>query len=293
MCLDADLIKGKMKEIVEEKINNPHLKDTLHTFINEKNHFAFGVLAFKHYMAFNGEHYSDIALLASGIELLILAFDIFDDIEDEDNLDKAWMKIDQSVSLNAATSLYSMSLQVICELKTNSDFPRLAMKYALNAMQGQHNDLRNFPETEDECLQMIKQKSGSLTAMSAVLGTMLASGEFNEEIENYSYKIGIIKQIENDYYGLFNKNRSDIRKGRKTLILLFLKRRFNAASEEILDLMNAEAETSYHSFLVDNKKNFEDLLFKAGVNQYVSMLIKMYEEEITTSIKKLNIMIEL
>lgn len=254
MCLDADLIKGKMKEIVEEKINNPHLKDTLHTFINEKNHFAFGVLAFKHYMAFNGEHYSDIALLASGIELLILAFDIFDDIEDEDNLDKAWMKIDQSVSLNAATSLYSMSLQVICELKTNSDFPRLAMKYALNAMQGQHNDLRNFPETEDECLQMIKQKSGSLTAMSAVLGTMLASGEFNEEIENYSYKIGIIKQIENDYYGLFNKNRSDIRKGRKTLILLFLKRRFNAASEEILDLMNAEAETSYHSFLVDNKK---------------------------------------
>ncbi|OCB94963.1 Competence regulatory protein ComQ [Bacillus amyloliquefaciens] len=282
-----------MKEIVGEKINNPHLKDTLHTFINEKNHFAFGVLAFKHYMAFNGEHYSDIALLASGIELLILAFDIFDDIEDEDNLDKAWMKIDQSVSLNAATSLYSMSLQVICELKTNSDFPRLAMKYALNAMQGQHNDLRNFPETEDECLQMIKQKSGSLTAMSAVLGTMLASGEFNEEIENYSYKIGIIKQIENDYYGLFNKNRSDIRKGRKTLILLFLKRRFNAASEEILDLMNAEAETSYHSFLVDNKKNFEDLLFKAGVNQYVSMLIKMYEEEIMTSIKKLNIMIEL
>lgn len=111
-----------------------------------KNHFAFGVLAFKHYVAFDGEHYSDITLLASGIELLILAFDIFDDIEDEDNLDKEWMKIDQSISLNAATSLYSISLQVICELKTNSDFPRLAMKYALNAMQGQHNDLGNFPK---------------------------------------------------------------------------------------------------------------------------------------------------
>ena len=97
-------------------------------------------------MAFDGEHYSDITLLASGIELLILAFDIFDDIEDEDNLDKEWMKIDQSISLNAATSLYSISLQVICELKTNSDFPRLAMKYALNAMQGQHNDLENFPK---------------------------------------------------------------------------------------------------------------------------------------------------
>ena len=36
MCLDAETIKEKMKEIVEEKINNPHLKDTLQTFINEK-----------------------------------------------------------------------------------------------------------------------------------------------------------------------------------------------------------------------------------------------------------------
>ena len=91
MCLDAETIKEKMKEIVGEKINNPHLKDTLQTFINEKNHFAFGVLAFKHYVAFDGEHYSDITLLASGIELLILAFDIFFFFFDEDNLDKEWI----------------------------------------------------------------------------------------------------------------------------------------------------------------------------------------------------------
>ncbi len=63
---------------------------------------------------------------------------------------------------------------------------------------------------------MIKQKSGSLTAkMSAVLGTMLANGEFNEEIENYSIKLELLNRLKMIIM-VFLKNRSDIRKGRKT-----------------------------------------------------------------------------
>ncbi|KXZ17532.1 polyprenyl synthetase family protein [Bacillus nakamurai] len=290
MCLDADLIKGKMKEIVGEKVDNLHLEETLLTFINEKKHFSFGILAFQHYVAFSGTDFSEILVLAAGIELLILAFDIFDDIEDEDNLSKVWMQTDHAISLNAATSLYSISLQVICELESNIVFSQLALKYALNAMQGQHNDLRNFPETEEECLHMIKQKSGSLTAMSAVLGTMLASGEFNPVIENYSYKIGIIKQIENDYYGLFDKTRSDIRKKKRTLINLFLHRQFNSASNKILNMM--KSKSGYYS-LISDRTYFEELLYKAGVSQYVLMLIKVYENEINNEIEKLEIKIKL
>lgn len=290
ICLDAETIKEKMKEIVREKVDNLHLEETLLTFINEKKHFSFGILAFQHYVAFKGTHSSEITQLATGIELLILAFDIFDDIEDEDNSNKAWMQTDHAISLNAATSLYSISLQTICELESNIEFSQYAIKYALNAMQGQHNDLRNFPETEEECLRMIKQKSGSLTAMSAVLGAMLASGEFNEAIENYSYKIGMIKQIENDYYGLFDKSRSDIKKKKRTLINLFLNRQFNSASKKVLNMMNSK--NSYYS-LISDRDYFEELLSKAGVRQYVLMLIKIYENEINNEIEKLNIRINL
>ena len=52
-----------------------------------------------------------------------------------------------------------------------------------------------------------------------------------------------------------------------------------------------QKQVTIHSSLII--KSLEDLLFDAGVSQYVSMLIKMYEEEITTSIKDLNIMLEL
>ncbi|WP_256252410.1 polyprenyl synthetase family protein, partial [Bacillus sp. FMQ74] len=271
-------IKKKMKEIVHEKIQNLDLKEYLINFIDEKNHFSFGILSFKHYVALSGNRSSHILTLAGGIELLILAFDIFDDLEDEDNIEIKWMKIDPSLALNAATTLYTLGLETICSISNSAEFHRLTLKYALNAMQGQHEDLRNSPETEEECIQMMKQKAGSLTAMSAVLAAMLANGEFNQTIEDYAYKIGIIKQLENDYYGLVNDQRSDIRKKRKTLIYLFLNRKFNEASEKILKLINSH--TDYHSFISDSSK-FDELLFEAGLNQYVSMLIKLYEEEIT------------
>ncbi|MCY7824918.1 polyprenyl synthetase family protein [Bacillus spizizenii] len=290
MCLDEMSIKKKMKEIVHEKIQNSDLKEYLINFIDEKNHFSFGILSFKHYVALSGNRSSHILTLAGGIELLILAFDIFDDLEDEDNIEIKWMKIDPSLALNAATTLYTLGLETICSISNSAEFHRLTLKYALNAMQGQHEDLRNSPETEEECIQMMKQKAGSLTAMSAVLAAMLANGEFNQTIEDYAYKIGIIKQLENDYYGLVNDQRSDIRKKRKTLIYLFLNRKFNEASEKILKLINSH--TSYHSFISDSSK-FDELLFEAGLNQYVSMLIKLYEEEITASMNQLNINIKL
>ncbi len=290
MCLDEISIKKKMKEIVHEKIRNLDLKKYLINFIDEKNHFSFGILAYKHYVALRGNSYLHILTLAGGIELLIISFDIFDDLEDEDNFGKKWMEIDSSLSLNAATTLYTLGLETICSISDKAEYQRLTLKYALNAMQGQHDDLINFPETEEECIQMMKQKSGSLTAMSAVLAAMLANGEFNQTIEDYAYKIGIIKQLENDYYGLVNDQRSDIRKKRKTLIYLFLNRKFNEASEKILKLINSQP--SYHSLIADRSK-FDELLFEAGLNQYVSMLIKFYEEEITASMNQLNINIKL
>ncbi len=77
------------------------------------------------------------------------------------------------------------------------------MEYILQSMQGQHDDLSNRPATEDECLDMIKRKSGALTALPCVLGAMLATGKFDPAVEKYAYQLGIASQIENDYKALF------------------------------------------------------------------------------------------
>lgn len=50
---------------------------------------------------------------------------------------------------------------------------------------------------------------------------------------SYSYELGIIAQIENDYQGLFYLNNDFVQK-KNTLAYLYLNKRFNEASEEIL-----------------------------------------------------------
>ena len=82
------------------------------------------------------------------------------------------------------------------------------MEYILQSSQGQHDDLSDKPVTENECLDMIKRKSGSLTALSCVLGTMLATGKFNPTVESYALQLGIALQIENDYRGLFYNSKA-------------------------------------------------------------------------------------
>ncbi|BBA77484.1 MULTISPECIES: polyprenyl synthetase family protein [Bacillus] len=289
MCLDAETIKEKMKEIVNTNLYNSDLISLLYSFIETKESFFFGNLAYQHYIAFNGANFKEIEMLAAGIELLILSFDILDDHEDEDNGSALWMKIDRSVSLNASTTLYTISIQFINSLCTVSDFSRLALNYAIEAMQGQHDDLKNSAGTEEECLAMIKHKSGSLIAMPCVLGTMLACGEYNKTVENYSYWLGIVKQIENDYYGLFNIECSDINKNRNNLVLLYLKRKFNPMSVSILNIMNSKRE---YQLLLSDINLFKQKLWEAGVTQYVSIMIRLYEDKIMTELNKLNIKLE-
>ncbi|UZM99271.1 hypothetical protein OL548_02190 [Lysinibacillus sp. MHQ-1] len=46
---------------------------------------------------------------------------------------------------------------------------------------------------------MITLKSGSLTAMSCLIGEVLAKGEVSQEVEAYGKYIGIIQQIKKRY----------------------------------------------------------------------------------------------
>ena len=79
-------------------------------FADTKNNFPFAELALDHYLAFGGNDFEEILDLGAGIELLILAADIFDDIQDKDRPNAEWMKMDQAVSLNIATLIYTIAL---------------------------------------------------------------------------------------------------------------------------------------------------------------------------------------
>ncbi|WP_416655559.1 polyprenyl synthetase family protein [Bacillus amyloliquefaciens] len=283
MCLDAETIKGKMKEIVEHNIYNTNLKMYLLKFIASKDSFGFAELAYQHYTAFNGRDTEAILKLAVGLELLVLSYDIYDDLEDNDNLKMEWMKTGLPITLNTVTALYTLSIQVMNQVSENPYFLKQILNFALNSIEGQQDDILNAPQTEEECLEMIKNKSGSLTAMSCVMGAMLATGNLNPIVQSYSYELGIISQIDNDYQGLFYLN-NDFVQRKNTLAYLYLKKRFNKASEEILQWYeNPEL------FKTLKTRDIKKKLIEAGVTQYLLVLKHLSLKKIKSKIFELEI----
>lgn len=283
MCLDCDRIKEKMKEIVSQKIMNQDLYSYLQNFIESKDAFEFAKLAFHHYQAFNGQDEKAIELLAVGIELLILSFDIYDDLEDRDNLNAVWMKIESSISLNAVTALYTLSIQIMSQASNEPEFSQEILNFALKSIQGQHDDIVNAPQTEEDYLEMIRNKSGALTALPCVMGVMLATGKIHPIVVSYSYEIGIISQIENDYQGLFYLNNDFVQK-KNTLAYLYLNKRFNDASVELLRWYE-DADL----FLSLNPKRIKQKLTEAGVMQYLLVMKHLSLQKLQKQIIKLEL----
>ncbi|WP_069322861.1 polyprenyl synthetase family protein [Bacillus subtilis] len=272
-----------MKEIVSQKIMNQDLERYLQNFIESKDTFEFADLALHHYLAFNGQDQKAIELLAAGIELLILSFDIYDDLEDQDNGSAVWMKIDSSIALNAVTALYTLSIQVMCQASHEPEFSQEILNFALQSIQGQHDDIVNAPQTEEACLEMIKNKSGALTALPCVMGVMLATGKYHPIVASYSYELGIIAQIENDYRGLYYLNNDFIQK-KNTLAYLYLKKQFNDASAELLSLYQKPEE-----FVSINTKALKRKLTEAGVIQYLLVMKHLSLQKIKNEMSQLKL----
>ncbi|MFT4399514.1 polyprenyl synthetase family protein [Bacillus sp. SW14] len=271
-----------MKEIVDENILNEDLKAKLISFIEEKKQFSFAELAYNHYIAFDGKDDTAIELLASGIELLILSADIFDDIEDKDNLQASWMKIDPSIVINAATALYTLSLQVINSVSNNPTLLSLTLQYSLQSLQGQHVDLNLKVSSESEYIEMIKSKSGSLVTLPCVLGVYLATEEYNEIVDEYSRYLGVVEQIANDHYGLYYPDNNDL-KTRHTLAFYYLKNKYNQSS---IDLLNFYAQENN---MINNLNELKRKLRDSGVILYLNVIKNLALENFKEAFKKLRL----
>nr|AAF82176.1 ComQ [Bacillus mojavensis] len=273
-----------MKEIVSRKIMNRDLERYLQNFIESKDTFEFADLALHHYLAFNGQDKKAIELLATGIELLILSFDIYDDLQDKDNRNAVWMKIDSSIALNAVTALYTLSIQVMCQASHEPEFSQKILNFALQSIQGQHDDIVNAPQTEETCLCILsKNKSGALTALPCVMGVMLATGKYHPIVASYSYELGIMSQIDNDYKGLFYLNNDFVQK-KNTLAYLYLKKQFNDASVELLSLYQKPEE-----FVSINTKTLKQKLTEAGVIQYLLVMKHLSLQKIKKEMSQLKL----
>lgn len=224
--------------ISQEQFLNQEFKALIRSYLEEKKKFGFdfGVLCVVHYKENVSKFNDDIYDIAAALELIILSFDIIDDLQDSDT-ENIWTH-KPKFSLNATLAMMNIANKVIRQ--SSFEFRGIAIelieKYTLISINGQQLDLQNVCQDEASYLEMIKQKSGSLTALSCLVGTVLAKGYIVNEVEEYASALGIIQQIKNDIKDLKEWNsKNDLLNKRFSLPIIYLFALNNQRSKVIKD----------------------------------------------------------
>ena len=178
---------------------------------------------------------SEVALPgAIAMELSALAADIFDDIQDQDNNDLPWRQIPTSYALNLAICLSMLSSEAILTLSDDSDnrlyreVGQILSHMWVTASDGQFQEAlfdNREKVTLDEYFELVKRKSGSLTACACKIGATLggASKSVVLQFEQFGTNLGIMSQIRNDLKDFLNfDEKKDFVNNRKTLPYVYL-----------------------------------------------------------------------
>lgn len=260
--------------IENETLISHELRSMLKKFKEEKKAvgYSFGKLCYWHYEAFTDCLNEDIYNVAAAIELLILSFDIIDDLQDKDS-EYSWTKTPE-LSLNVALAMLVMASRTIraSTFEHKSIAIQILEDYALRSINGQQLDLLNTCRDEQSYIQMIEQKSGSLTAMSCLIGEVLAKGELSSEVEEYGKYIGIIQQIKNDIQSLKTWGpKNDLLNKRYSLPIIYLLSQGNDVSNSVVNYYNDDID----AFLDNNAT--ENELTNGGAIRYAITIKNVYK----------------
>lgn len=232
---------------------------------------SFGHITVLHHNMFDGTS-ANIFKAAAAVELLILSFDIFDDLQDNDNVHTPWMMQSSAITMNLALSLFSLSVQIINDLDSNNHLRRTFDFLNLNAINGQHTDLLNDIEDEKQYVDMIALKSGSLFALAGAIGTGLASNRPLEQVLDFCIHLGIAEQLKNDLNDIFSFDKNDWSARKKSLPILYL---LNHGNDSIVSEYY-NRKLSYPELLT-HKEEIKRTLLDSGSIFYTKTIIRKHQ----------------
>jgi Geranylgeranyl pyrophosphate synthase len=274
---DWAVIGQVMLKLVNDYFQVEELNNLISEFVTfkMKGHFPFGQITILHYRMLNGQS-QDIFSAAAAVELMILSLDIFDDLQDQDNLSVPWNNIDQAISINIATGLLVLSAKALDQTSFELNKKVTANAYlnaqVLKAINGQHIDLLDSIESEEDYIQMVRGKSGSLMASACLVGTALASEKHHDSVNKYGEYIGIIAQIKNDINDICHWNmKNDLINKRKTLLTLYLLNNHQPQYQLIRDYFNGKLREEDLKYKVE----ILELIEKSGAIEYARVIMRI------------------
>ncbi len=286
------LIEKEFRDSLQAYFVVPHLYELGIACVEEKlrESMLFGKLTVLHYRIFEGTG-DGIFRAAAAVELMVLSLDIIDDLQDKDNKGMAWNQMAPEIALNIALGLLTLSQQMLL----TSEFPlewtheavQVMSKQILTAINGQTTDLQNDITSEEDYLCMVRQKSAALLVAACMIGTLLATGEWNAQVRDYAEELGIAAQIKNDIRDLVNwENKNDFWNRKKTLPTLYLLESISEEEGWILDYFEQRLQLED---VLHRKEEIERILEQSGTLLYTSVRMRTHYYNYLDMVNKLGI----
>ncbi|KLU66417.1 (2E,6E)-farnesyl diphosphate synthase [Desulfosporosinus acididurans] len=228
---------------------------------------------------------------AIAMELSALAIDIFDDIQDQDHDDLPWRQIPTAHALNLASCLSMLSYEAISMLPDDRDsrlyreIGQILSHMWITCSDGQLQDaLFDTREqvTLDQYFELVKHKSGSLTACACKIGATLGGGSESLvlQLNQFGTYLGIMSQIRNDINDFLDfDKKKDFVNHKKTLpyvyLLNILKGKQAKQFKELTQLKGNVLER----FGKEEQGNLQQLTLDEGAVHYGRVMYELFRQK--------------
>jgi len=242
---------------------------------------------------------------AAAIEIVHNFTLIHDDIIDEDEMRRGVPTVHklwgQAIAITAGDLLYAKAFTALSkavEVGVSVDRVVKAMEYLARACstiaEGQAMDIL-FEDREDvsidEYLAMVYKKTGALFEASAILGGLVVTDDepILNTLETFGRNLGIAFQIKDDILGLVGKEEvigkpvySDIREGKKTVLVVYALQRLDPEKrEQLLSILGNKTATR------EELEEAANLIISTGALDFAYRLAREYAEKARVALYKL------
>ncbi|NDI36866.1 polyprenyl synthetase family protein [Chengkuizengella sediminis] len=273
-------VHKEMSEMISQYDHVSELKELVLSFINEQTKYDmhWSKLTLYSHRMFGGKS-DHIYKVAAITELIFLASDILDDIQDQDHLTKPWMQHPKDYMFNTVLTIV---LRAIGELNKIFEGKPTALSVSkvndliIQSIHGQQLDIQNTISTEEEYFFMLEQKSSSLIRLACYMG--YSSIENNDSnltkiLDELAAIAGIIHQLENDMNDiLITDQKNDLLHKKRTLPVLYL---LKHNDEFPIIKQYYEGEITKEEFLV-KKDETNQIIQDSGCIEYARVIQTLY-----------------
>lgn len=228
MTVTGERVFGEIRRIIDASVGDFHLRELLEAFVahKESENPRWGAITEAVHGLLGGTS-PEIGRMAAATETILLALDIIDDLQDQDNMTVPWMNVPAAYAMNAVLALLAIAQGQLAELGQGV-FAAEASRRLLRSIDGQQADLNGTVLTEQDYVAMVGRKSGSLLQLACLAGYSLVNtgeddAEISERLKEMAECVGVASQIGNDLNDVIRYDvKNDLLHRKRTLPILFL-----------------------------------------------------------------------